>query len=109
MQAALDTEAENGYLEIHIKDHNDDQHIRGISVLRQWVLFVEKTNGFQAIYKNGSSHSVTVTGLDDCKYYFSLHTMRGMSIIMIHQIVMQLQNNNFPFHYHFFNDKKDRQ
>ncbi len=88
MQAALDNEAGNGYREIHIKDHNNGQRIYGVSILRQWVLFTEYRNGLHAMYKNGSSHSVTVTGLDNCKYYLSVHTMTGIYFCdMIHQII----------------------
>ncbi len=56
---------------------NSTTFIRDISILHQWLLFLDKNDGLKAIDKNGSLHSVTVTGLDYCSYYMSIHAMAG--------------------------------
>ena len=75
MKGAQDSEPTSAH-EIFKKEAYG-QFISDLSILHQWVLFLESENGLNATDKNGTFHSVNVTGLSICSSYWSIHTMQG--------------------------------
>ncbi len=77
MKGAQDSETTSAH-EIFTNEPTDnDNFISDLSILNQWVLFLESENGLNAMDKNGTLQSVNVTGLSNCSSYWSIHTMPG--------------------------------
>ncbi|XP_072023105.1 uncharacterized protein [Amphiura filiformis] len=65
--------------------YNAGAYIYDVTLLGDYIIFVERNNGIKAIHKNGGALiPLSITGLQDCTEFWSIHSMNVSQVTTEH-------------------------